>query len=38
VVIVKNSADINFMVSEPDADYLAMAAFRTIANSISNKE
>lgn len=38
VVIVKNSADINFMDSEPDADYLAMAGFRAIANSISDKE
>jgi CubicO group peptidase (beta-lactamase class C family) len=38
VVIVKNSADIGFMDRVPDPDYLAMAAFRAIANSISDKE
>ncbi|MBU2862277.1 beta-lactamase family protein [Reinekea forsetii] len=37
VVIVKNSADINFMENNGEANLKAVAAFRAIASSVSDK-
>lgn len=38
VVIVKNSANINFMANDYESMYQSIAAFRAIAESLSNKK